>query len=199
MVSLKIRLLNTLGSAPVIPPQWRNDRGPSLKLNRETDPPCPRRGYGQFVPLHKSLGINGPRRKHLHCPNWLVDDFVAAQNLTHPPASTTGRQEHYGNNAWPRGYGRLSVTAICTSSKTPPNARVFSGGADATRTQPTRAIQREPYFTRSRSTSAFNGRPPSDPPLAGSPVPAFPGIRARYEYRPCSTCRHSRSKPARVY
>jgi hypothetical protein len=25
----------------------------------------------------------------LQCANWPVDDFVAAQNLTHPPASTT--------------------------------------------------------------------------------------------------------------
>ena len=58
------------------------------------------------------LGINVPRRKHLQSANWPVDDFVAAQNLTHPPASTTGRQEHYGNNTWTRGYGRLSVTAI---------------------------------------------------------------------------------------
>src|ERR1022692_794952 len=97
------------------------------------------------------LGINVPRRKHLQSANWPVDDFVAAQNLTHPPASTTGRQEHYGNNTWTRGYGRLSVTAICTSSTTPPNARVFSGGADATRTQP---------YAKPHSSTSFNNRAP---------------------------------------
>src|ERR1035437_193431 len=48
VVSLKIHLLNTLGSAPVIPPQWRNDRGPSLKFNRETDPLVPKAAKGVF-------------------------------------------------------------------------------------------------------------------------------------------------------
>src|ERR1035437_3793181 len=93
VVALKIHLLNTLGSAPVIPPQWRNDRGPSLKFNQESDPLCPRRGYGQFFPLNKSLRINGSRRKRLQCANWPVDDSVSAQNLTHSPAFTTGRQK----------------------------------------------------------------------------------------------------------
>jgi|ERR1035437_6159650 hypothetical protein len=81
VVALKIHLLNTLGSAPVIPPQWRNDRGPSLKFNQESDPLCPRRGYGDFLPPHKSLRMNEPRRKHLQCANWPVDDFVAADFL----------------------------------------------------------------------------------------------------------------------
>src|ERR1035437_3146433 len=53
------------------------------------DPLRPRRGYGQFFQLPKSIRINEARRKHLQCANWPVDDFVAAQNLTQPPASTT--------------------------------------------------------------------------------------------------------------
>src|ERR1022692_558824 len=81
VVSLKIHLPNTLGSAPVIPPQWRNDRGPSLKFNRESDPLCPRRRCGHFIPLHKTLRISGLRRQHLQCANWPVDDFVAADFL----------------------------------------------------------------------------------------------------------------------
>jgi hypothetical protein len=57
VVSLKIRLLNTLGSAPVIPPQWRNDRGPSLKIQLRDRSIVPKAviGLGQKWPVFKYL------------------------------------------------------------------------------------------------------------------------------------------------